>query len=109
MHNFAKAALWAVFLGLCCSVPYVGYIAGIILGAFLLFMSIYIWFPYQSAHGDLSYLMDTLINTAMLLVFGFLVFQIYKVNIEKNYYKRAVTEINSTWKQINAQEGNAGA
>lgn len=133
MHNFAKAALWAVFLGVCCSVPYIGYIAGIILGAgslifgmnlmgrykkftgnrffgaFLLFMSIYIWFPYQSAHGDLNYLLDTLISTAVLLVFGFLVFQTYKVNIEKTYYNRAVIEINSTWKQINAQEGNAGA
>lgn len=132
MHNSVKAALWAVFLGGCCSVPYIGYIAGIILGAgslifgmnlmgryknftgnrffgaFLLFMSIYVWFPYQSAHGDLGYLMGTLINTAILLVLGFLVFQMYKINIEKTYYNRAVTEINSTWKQINAQEGKAG-
>lgn len=132
MHNSVKAALWAVFLGACCSVPYIGYIAGIILGAgslifgmnlmgrykkftgnrffgaFLLFMSIYIWFPYQSAHGDLGYLMGTLINMAILLVLGFLGFQMYKISIEKTYYSRAVTEINSTWKQINAQEGKAG-
>lgn len=130
MHNTFKAALWAVFLGVCCSVPYIGYIAGIILGAsslifginlmgrykkfkgnrffgaFLLFMSIYIWLPYQSAHGDLSYLMGTLINVAILLIFGFLGFQLYKVGIEKAHYNRAVTELDSAWKQINAQEGN---
>ncbi|MFJ5296716.1 hypothetical protein ACIQAL_09350 [Pseudomonas sp. NPDC088368] len=127
MHNSFKAALWATVYGLALSIPYLGYITGLVVGAFslifgmnllgryrkfpgnrifgafVLCMSIYVWFPYQSAHGDWNYLASTLTNTATVLTLGFLGFQMYKINVEKEHYHRAVAEINAAWKKIDAR------
>lgn len=124
MHNSFKGLLMAVFLAVCCSIPWLGYLLGIVLGGyslitgyplvgryrhfrgsrifalFVLIMSIVVWFPVQYVHGNLSALFDVYLKMAMLLAVGFAGFQIYKSGVEKRYWKRAVSELNAAWKSV---------
>ncbi|MDH0730273.1 hypothetical protein N5F23_07015 [Pseudomonas sichuanensis] len=120
-HNPIIAALWAIFFGICMSIPILGYLIGMVAGgmslltgmnllgrysnfpgnrlfaAFLLIISCYSWIPYQR-NLSLSALADSLTGTAILLTLGLLAYQMYKIKIEKSYFKRAVSEINAAWK-----------
>lgn len=122
LHNPVKAFIWAVFLALCCSIPWIGYLLGIAIGGlalltgyplvgryrhffgnrlfalFVLLMSIVVWFPVQYVRGDYSVLVDVYVKMAMVLAAGFVFFQVYKTRIEKRYLKRAISELNAVWK-----------
>ncbi|HFL7939359.1 TPA: hypothetical protein ACG5DM_002387 [Pseudomonas putida] len=122
LHNSVKAFIWALFLALCCSIPWIGYLLGIAMGGFalltgyplvgryrhflgnrlfalfVLLMSIVVWFPVQYARGDYSALVAVYVKMAMVLAAGFVFFQVYKTRIEKRYLKRAISELNAVWK-----------
>ncbi|HDS1797070.1 MULTISPECIES: hypothetical protein [Pseudomonas] len=122
MRNPIKAFLWAGLLALFCSIPWFGYLLGIALGGFalitgyplvgryryffgnrlfglfVLLMSVIVWFPVQYIHGDFSALVSVYVKMAVVLMAGFVGFQLYKTSVEKRYLKRAVIELNAAWK-----------
>lgn len=124
MHNPIKGLLMASFIAFCCSVPWFGYLLGIVLGGFslitgyplvgryrhfrgsrlfalfVLFMSIVVWFPVQHIHGNLSELVSVYTKMAVLLGAGFVGFQVYKSSVEKRYWKLAVSELNAAWNKV---------
>lgn len=122
MRNPIKASVWAIFLALFCSIPWFGYLLGLALGGFalitgyplvgryrhffgnrifglfVLLMSVIVWFPVQYIHGGFGALVSTYVKMAMVLVGGFVAFQLYKTNVEKRYLKRAIIELDAAWK-----------
>lgn len=121
LHNPVKAFIWALFIALCCSIPWLGYLLGIVLGGFalitgyplvgryrhffgnrlfalfVLIMSVVVWFPVQYIHGGFGALVEVYVKMAVFLAAGFLAFQVYKIRIEKRYLRRAISELNALW------------
>lgn len=121
-HNPIIAVLWAIFFGILMSIPLLGYFAGFVSGgvalitgmnllgryskfmgnrifaAFLLFMSCYAALQYRKYALGTDALVNSLTAIAVALTLGIVLFQLYKIRVEKRYFKRAVSEINAAWK-----------
>ncbi len=123
VHNPLMAVIFAVIAGVFFGFPFLGYLSATAIGLyslvsgnnllgrykkfsgnrffalFIVAMSLYSWVIVRAHHANIDAMFAAYWRVVFVFIAACVGFQLYKISVEKKYFKRAEVELNAAWKQ----------